>query len=242
MPEIYLRKLPKWEKDRTLSVSTPLLQNQEESVETGVAPSLREILKLDDRGRMLIPKPVREFLDLEKNLDELKKSTDTITIVAVLNADARLLRITSLVADNDSLTLLVHSNQYSESHKQDIRDISEALWGKTADFRAGALKKGDKLITLEINKSGRIHVPKAIREGLNLDFDSYLMSIGLDSDNDDRQIQLIPLMSPTKTLLVRILMKSGAVEWRTITPRPKDERGLRREISKEKEVKKVEFF
>ncbi|MFQ5832520.1 MAG: hypothetical protein ACE5H4_07450 [Candidatus Thorarchaeota archaeon] len=199
-------------------------------------------MKLDDRGRMLIPKPVREFLDLEKKLEELEKSTDTITIAAVLNAGARLLRITSLVADNDSLTLLVHSNQYSESHKQDIRDISEALWGKKADFRAGALKKGDKLIALEINKSGRIHVPKAIRQELHLDFDSYLMSIGLEPSDEDRQIQLIPLMSPTKTLLIRILMKSGATEWRTITPRPKDERNLKREISKEKDVKKVEFF
>ncbi len=225
-PETYLRKLPKWEKDLTL----------------GVGQSLREILKLDDRGRMLIPKPVREFLLLEKNLDALKKSTDTIAIAAVLNPEARILRITSLVADKDSLTLLVRSNQYSESHKQDISDISEALWGKKADFRAGALKKGDRLISLEINKSGRIHVPKSVREELKLDFDSYLISIGLEFNGEDRQIQLIPLMSPTKTLLIRILMKSGAVEWRTITPRPKDERGLKRGISKEKDVKKVEFF
>jgi bifunctional DNA-binding transcriptional regulator/antitoxin component of YhaV-PrlF toxin-antitoxin module len=204
---------------------------------------LREILRLDDRGRLLIPKSAREFLDLEEKLEGLKKSTDTIQVVAILSTRDRILRLTSISAGkgDDSLTVLVRSEDVPESHKEIVSEFGESMWGLTTTIVEGAIKDGDDVVPLEINKSGRIHTSKVIRNMLDLTPESYLITVPSGREDGVKELQIVPLLDPQETFGVRI-MRSDGVEWRLIFPIPEDPESLRNKLQKEKDVEKVDFF
>ncbi len=204
---------------------------------------MREVLKLDDRGRLLIPKSAREFLDLEKKLEDLKKSTDTIQVVATLSTRDRILRLTSISAGkgDDSLTVLVRSEDVPESHKAEVSESGESVWGLTTAIVERAIKDGDDVVPLEINKSGRIHTSKVIRNMLKLTPESYLITVPSGREDGVKELQIVPLLDPQVTFGVRI-MRTGGVEWRLISPIPENPEVLRNRLQKEKDIEKVDFF
>lgn len=204
---------------------------------------MREILRLDDRGRLLIPKSAREFLDIEAKLEGLKKSTDTIQVVAILSTHDRILRLTSISAGkgDDSLTALVRSEDVPESYKAEVSEFGESMWGLTTTIVEGAIKDGDDVVPLEINKSGRIHTSKVIRKMLDLTPESYLITVPSGREDGVKELQIVPLLDPQETFGVRIIRSHG-VEWRLIFPIPEDPESLRNKLQKEKDVQKVDFF
>ncbi|UCH05868.1 MAG: hypothetical protein JSW05_06815 [Candidatus Thorarchaeota archaeon] len=204
---------------------------------------MHEILRLDDRGRLLIPKSAREFLDLEEKLEGLKKSTDTIQVIAILSTSDRILRLTSISAGkgDDYLSVLVRSEDVSDCHKAEVSDFDESMWGLTTTIVEGAIKDGDDVVPLEINKSGRIHTSKVIRNMLDLTPESYLITVPSGREDGVKELQIVPLLDPQETLGVRI-MRSDGVEWRLIFPIPEDPESLRKKLQKENDVQKVDFF
>lgn len=174
---------------------------------------MREILRIDDRGRLVVPKTAREYLGIEKLLDRLDKGTDSIKIVAIISPGGRSLRLTSVSSEDDSMT----------------RTIVEA-----------AMKEGDDVTPLEINKSGRIHTSREIRQNLQLTPDSYLIAVPFGRQDGVKELQIIPLLDSNEALIVRIIRKRG-VEWRIVTPIPDDPESLRKKLAK-RDVQRIDFF
>jgi hypothetical protein len=115
------------------------------------------------------------------------------------------------------------------------------MWGLTTTIVEGAIKDGDDVVPLEINKSGRIHTSKVIRNMLDLTPESYLITVPSGREDGVKELQIVPLLDPQETFGVRI-MRSDGVEWRLIFPIPEDPESLRNKLQKEKDVEKVDFF
>jgi bifunctional DNA-binding transcriptional regulator/antitoxin component of YhaV-PrlF toxin-antitoxin module len=174
---------------------------------------MREILKIDDRGRLVVPKSAREYLGIEGYLEQLAKTTDTITIIAIITPRDRALRLTSVSSLDHSTTSIVE----------------------------GAIRDGDDVVPLEVNKAGRIHTTKIIREMIDITRDSYLIAIPFGRQDGVKELRIIPLLDASEALIVRIIKKEG-VEWRILTPIPNDTEALKRRILKQKGVEQVDFY
>ncbi|MFW9912070.1 MAG: hypothetical protein ACFFEU_06350 [Candidatus Thorarchaeota archaeon] len=174
---------------------------------------MREILRIDDRGRLVIPKSAREYLGIENYIDQLEKSTDTITIIAIITPTDRALRLTSVFSEDHSTTPIVE----------------------------GALRDGDDVVPLEVNKAGRIHTSRIIRNMLEITRDSYLIAIPFDRQDAVKELRIIPLLDASEALIVRII-KKDAVEWRILTPVPDDPEALKKRILEMKGVTRVDFY
>ncbi len=204
---------------------------------------MREILRLDDRGRLLIPKSAREFLDIEAKLEGLEKSTDTVQVVAILSTRDRILRLTSISAGkgDDSLTVRVRSEDVPDSYKSEVGESGDSLWGLTTTIVERAIRDGDDVVPLEINKSGRIQTSKVIRKMLDLTPESYLVTVPSSGEDGVKELQIVSLLDARETLGVRIIRSKG-VEWRLIFPIPDDSEFLRKKLQKDKDVQEVDFF
>jgi bifunctional DNA-binding transcriptional regulator/antitoxin component of YhaV-PrlF toxin-antitoxin module len=174
---------------------------------------MREILKIDDRGRLVIPKSAREYLGIERHIEKLAKTTDTITIIAIITPKDRALRLTSVSSLDHSTTPIVE----------------------------GAIRDGDDVVPLEVNKAGRIHTSKIIRGMLDITRDSYLIAIPYGRQDGVKELRIIPLLDSSEALIVRII-KKGGVEWRILTPIPDDPEALKKHILKRKGVEQVDFY
>ncbi|MFX1261558.1 MAG: hypothetical protein ACFFAZ_05690 [Promethearchaeota archaeon] len=174
---------------------------------------MREILRIDDRGRLVIPKSAREYLGIENHIEQLEKGTDTITIIAIITPTDRALRLTSVFSEDHSTTPIVER----------------------------ALRDGDDVVPLEVNKAGRIHTSRIIRNMLEITRDSYLIAIPFGRQDGIKELRIIPLLDASEALIVRII-KKDAVEWRILTPIPDDPEALKKRILKMKGVTKVDFY
>ncbi len=144
----------------------------------------REIVPIDNRGRVVLPKTMREALDLkEDSYIEIQIQKDTLEIILYPKIKS------------DEVLHFFEENIFSPSTKAGNRTDTEKKGKNTS-------KKSETLIeNTKIDFRGRILIPKKIRKHFHLTETSLLL-ISLNRENS--YIRLIPFFGTTNQFTMKV--------------------------------------
>jgi bifunctional DNA-binding transcriptional regulator/antitoxin component of YhaV-PrlF toxin-antitoxin module len=178
-----------------------------------------DILKIDDRGRLVIPDEIRiEFQISEKAF-----------LIGIGKPDERQVSLTSLSESRDTATFLLDSATLPKDYEDSLSDLADKLWGlqpiilksgkstremkKMIKDTIGQLReklpKDYEIKTVIMEENGRFVMPKIYRKILNLADQSYIICI---SDSDKKEMQLFPFIGAKHLQTLKRETKNG-IEW-----------------------------
>jgi len=181
-----------------------------------------DILRIDDRGRIVIPQSVREILNLP-----VANECKLIAIWSENKPEVRLEPIDVKDTSKDTIHIHLESEELPKSYEETIKEFSETLWGRSVEIR-----KGEKIKELKLNKTGRIGIPKNIREHLKLEKYSYLMAL---TNTSERFILL------KKAIAIQV-RKADTIEWRIISPVPNDLKVYEKHLKETELIDEIKIF
>lgn len=178
-----------------------------------------DILKIDDRGRIVIPDEIRRLFHLSKKA----------YFIGIGKPNEQQITLTNLSESRETATFLLDSKVLPEDYESSMNEVAEKLWGLQAIIvKAGTSTKDSKKLMKDkieqlrealpkeymikviiIEENGRFVMPKSFRKILNVIDDSYILCL---SNSKKKEMELYPFIGAKHIHTLRRQTKDG-IEW-----------------------------